>query len=90
MVQDKFDGLDLSFDDDGWFAVPDTACSNAKAHTGAKLTKSKDFEYEDVRFPFERWLATALGGHGIASSFTHLLDLSTLATYSAPYSFCPT
>ena len=46
-VQQGMDKLDLSFSDDAWFAVPDTACSTARG--GVKSTKDQGFDV-DVRF----------------------------------------
>lgn len=43
---ERLDNMDLSFSDDGWFTVPDTACSTARAAIRSK--KAKSFEIDDL------------------------------------------
>lgn len=47
--KDNLPDMDLSFSDDAWFTVPDTACSNARGPSG-KSSKNKDFGYDLFEF----------------------------------------
>lgn len=43
---ERLNDIDLSFSDDGWFTVPDTACSTVRS--AAKPGKGKSFELDDL------------------------------------------
>lgn len=59
-MQGKLGSLDLSFDDDAFFAVPDTA-AKAPGRTSLDYVNSnlaKGFISDDVRFPQETCVCT--------------------------------